>query len=56
MLNEVPTVFLVAISLLAGYKNSLDFLMALGGIILFGITLFLATKAYKKARDRGSAR
>jgi putative membrane protein len=56
MLNEVPTLFLVAISLLAVYKNSLDFLIALGGIILFGITLFVATKAYKRARDSGSAR
>jgi hypothetical protein len=56
MLNEVPTLFLVAFSLLAVYKNSLDFLIALGGIILFGITLFVATKAYKRARDSGSAR
>lgn len=56
MLNEVPTIFLVAISLLAVYKNSLDFLIALGGILLFGITLFVATKAYKRARDRGTAR
>ena len=56
LFNELATVFLVAISLLAVYKNSLDFLMALGGIILFGITLFAATKAYKRARDRGSAR
>jgi len=56
MLNEVPTLFLVAIVLLAVYKNSLDFLIALGGVVIFGITLFLVTKAYKRARDRGIVR
>jgi putative membrane protein len=56
MLNEVPTIFLVAIALLAVYKNSLDFLMTFGGILIFGITLYIATKAYKRAREKGTAR
>ena len=56
MLNEVPTIFLVAIALLAVYKNSLDFIITFGGILLFGISLFLATKAYKRAREKGKAR
>jgi putative membrane protein len=53
MLNEVPTLFLVAIVLLAVYKNSLDFLIAFASLILFGFTLYVATKAYKKARENG---
>jgi putative membrane protein len=56
LLNEVPTIFLVAITLLAVYKNSLDFLRSFGGIILFGISLFVAAKVYKNARKRGTAR
>lgn len=56
MLNEVPTLFLVAISLLAVYKNSLDFLITFVSLILFGIALYAATKAYKKAREKGQMR
>lgn len=56
LLNEVPTIFLVSIALLAVYRNTLNFLLALAGIIGFGILLVLATKAYRRARESGKAR
>lgn len=50
--NEVTTLFLVAIVLLAVYKNSLQFLYALIGLVLFGIALGMGVKWYKKIRER----
>jgi len=52
LLNEVPTLFLVAIVMLAVYKNSLNGLYALLGLIGFGVLLYIGTKAYKRARER----
>ena len=51
LLNEVPTLFLLSIALLAVFKNTLNFLYALIGIIVFGIALVITTKAYKKYRE-----
>ncbi len=48
--NEVPTLFLVAIVLLAVYRNTLNFVYAFLGILVFGLLLFLGAKAYKRAR------
>lgn len=48
--NEVPTLFLVSIVLLAVYKNNLNYLYAICGIIGFGLILFGITKVYKKHR------
>lgn len=56
LLNEVPTLFLVAITLIAVYKNSLNGLYAFAGLILFGILLYLGTKVYKRRRETGKAR
>lgn len=53
LLNEVPTLFLVAISLLAVYRNTLDFLTAAGGLLALGIVLYGATKGYRKYREKG---
>ncbi len=53
LLNEVPTLFLLAIVLLAVIKNNLNFLYAFGGILAFGFVLYMATKAYKRRRERG---
>lgn len=50
--NEVTTLFLVAIVLLAVYKNGLDFLYAFGGIIGLGIALSLGVRFYRKIRER----
>jgi protoporphyrinogen IX oxidase len=50
LLNEFPTLFLVAIVLLAVVRDMLNFAYLFVGIIAFGFTLFLAAKAYKKGR------
>ncbi|GAB5552852.1 MAG: protoporphyrinogen oxidase HemJ [Saprospiraceae bacterium] len=52
LLNEVPTIFLVAIVMLAVYKNSLNGLYAILGLFGFGFLLFIGTKAYKRARAK----
>jgi len=50
--NEVTTLFLAAIVLLAVYKNSLQFIYAFAGLVLFGIALGLGVKWYKKIREQ----
>lgn len=50
--NEVTTLFLVAIVLLAVYKNSLHFFSAFAGLFGLGIFLGLGVRAYKKIRLR----
>jgi putative membrane protein len=52
LLNEVPTLFLVAIVLLAVYRNGFNVWYALGGILAFGLLLFSAAKLYKQAREK----
>jgi putative membrane protein len=49
--NELPTLFLVSIVLLAVYKNTLNFLTAFGGILIFGILLYFGAKLYKRQRE-----
>lgn len=53
LLNEVPTLFLVAIVLLAVAKDLLNFLYLFLGILAFGITLYFFAKWYKKNRENG---
>ncbi len=53
LLNEVPTLFLLSISLLAVLKNNLHFLYSFLGVMAFGFTLYFAAKAYKRARNKG---
>lgn len=50
LLNEVPTLFLLSISLLAVLKNSLHFFYSFLGVIAFGLVLYFAAKAYKRSR------
>ena len=50
--NEIATVLLLAIVLLAVFKSRLDFIYAFIAIILFGILLTLGIKAYKRYRDK----
>jgi putative membrane protein len=52
LLNELPTLFLVAIVLLAVVKDLLNFVFLFLGVLVFGFTLFLSAKAYKKIRER----
>lgn len=49
--NELPTLFLLSIVLLAVYRNTIDFLIAFAGIIAFGILLFGGAKLYKRQRE-----
>ena len=50
MYNEVPTIFLLAILLLAVFKNSLLFFQAFCAIIAFAFLLMLGIRFYKKVR------
>lgn len=50
LLNEVPTLFLVAIVIIAIYRNMADFGYVFGGILLFGVILYLFARLYKKMR------
>jgi len=50
LFNEVPTIFLVIIVLLAVYRNTLNSGIALIGIVIFGIVLYVFTKWYKSLR------
>lgn len=52
LLNEVPTLFLVSIVLLAVLKSGLNTLYAFLGVIAFGVVLFVATKLYKRSREQ----
>ncbi len=50
LFNEVPTIFLLIIVLLAVYRNTLNSVYALIGIIAFTITLIVLAKWYKSKR------
>jgi protoporphyrinogen IX oxidase len=50
LFNELPTLFLVAIVLLAVVRDFINFLYLFGGIIAFGFVLFFIAKQYKKSR------
>ncbi len=52
LMNEVPTVFLLAIVLLAVLRNNLDALAAFGILITFMIGLGLGVRYYKGYRAR----
>ena len=52
LMNEVPTLFLVSIVLLAVLKNGLNSLYAFLGILAFGVLLYFAAKLYKQSRDK----
>lgn len=51
LLNELPTLFLVTIVLLAVVKDLLNFLYLFLGVIAFGVTLFFSARAYRKYRE-----
>jgi putative membrane protein len=50
--NEVATVFLIAIVLLAVVKQSLSFVWGLAGLFLFIIVLLAAIRIYKAIREK----
>jgi protoporphyrinogen IX oxidase len=52
LFNELPTLFLISIVLLAVVKDLLNFIYLFGGVLIFGFTLYLFAKAYKKHREK----
>lgn len=50
--NEVTTLFLVAIVLLAVFKDRLMFIYAFIGLFALGILLGMGVKSYKKIREK----
>lgn len=52
LLNELPTLFLVAIVLLAVAKNLLNFAYLFSGVLVFGVVLYFSAKAYKRSRGK----
>ncbi len=50
--NEVATIFLIAIVMLAAVKQSMSFVWGLIGLVLFIILLMSAIKIYKTIRSR----
>lgn len=50
--NEVATVFLVAIVILATVKNSTSWLWGLLGLGIFIVVLMMAIRVYKKIREK----
>jgi putative membrane protein len=51
--NEVPTLFLVAISFIAVYgkAGTLNYGILFGGVAAFGVLVYLGARAYKKRRQ-----
>lgn len=49
--NEVATIFLVAIVMLAVVKNAVSWIWGLVGLILFVVVLMLAIQLYKRIRE-----
>lgn len=52
LLNEVPTLLLVPIVLLAVYRNAFNVVYTLLGLIAFGGLLFAGAKMYKRSREK----
>jgi len=52
LLNEVPTLFLFAIIPLAVFKNGINALYAIGGLLVLMVFLYSATKLYKRYREK----
>ena len=48
--NEIPTLFMLSVVLLAVFKNAINYGYTIGGIIAFGAVLFILAKMYKKIR------
>lgn len=52
LFNEVPSILLLAIALLAVYKNTLNTSMALLGIFTFALVIYFITRSYRSIRDK----
>ncbi len=54
MWNEIATVLLFAIVFLVVLKSAISWVWGVVGIVLFGIILMIAIKAYKKIREKNN--
>ncbi len=54
LFNEIPTLLMIAIVLLAVFKNGLNAVLAMLGLITVGGLLFLGVRFYKKLRAKES--
>ncbi len=52
LFNEIPTLFLLLIILLAVFKNKLNFVYTFGFIALFALVLYAFAKIYKRKRTQ----
>jgi len=52
LFNELPSLFLIAIVLLAVFKNKLNFIYAIIGILIAGLLMYLIARIYRKKRER----
>lgn len=52
LFNEVPSLFLIAIVLLAVFNNNLNYIYTLCGILIAALLMFLIAKTYKKNREQ----
>ena len=50
LLNEIPSILLLAIVLLAVYKNNLNYGIALASLLAFALVIVIFTKLYKSIR------
>lgn len=50
LFNEVPSIMLLAIVLLAVYRNTLNYPKAIGGILIFGLLIYFIARIYKSKR------
>lgn len=48
--NELPTLFLLSIVLLAVYRNTVNFLYTFSGVLVFAGLIFMLARAYKNRR------
>ena len=53
--NEVATIFLIAIVMLAVVKEAISIAWGLGGLLIFIIVLMSAIKIYKNIRSKGKS-
>lgn len=51
LLNEVPSILLLMIVLLAVYRNTIDYPKAILGIAIFGLLIYLIARRYKTLRE-----
>ncbi len=52
LFNEVPTLFLIAIVLIAVYQNNLNYLYTIIGILISGLVMYVIAKAVKNKREQ----